>query len=76
MTIEFVLHAENRSDAKGFSKHFNSIEDAEFAVRQLEGLNASLSYSSKFFGHVIKWEGYTLDDGSKVTVDAIPVIIF
>ena len=76
MTTEFILHVEHRSGAKGFINTFDNLSDAEFAVKQLEDLNASLSHSGKFYGFVTKWQGYSLDDGSKVTVDEIPIIVF
>ena len=76
MKTEFILHVEHRSGAKGFINIFDNLSDAEFAVKQLEDLNTSLSYSGKFYGFVTKWQGYSLDDGSKVTVDEIPIIVF
>ena len=48
------------------------LHDAEASVRSIKKLNEHLPDKLKFHGWVTIWEGYELDDHSKVTVSANP----
>lgn len=71
MIIEYCVRASN-SLKNEFTITNNNLHDAEVSVRSIKQLNEHLPDELKFHGWVTIWEGYELDDHSKVTVSANP----
>ena len=69
MIIEYCVRAAN-SLTNGFTITNKNLHDAEVSVRSIKQLNEHLPDELKFHGWVTIWEGYELDDHSKVTVAA------
>lgn len=67
--IEYCIRAGN-SLSNGFTIIHKNLHDATVAVRAIKQTNEFLSDEMKFHGWVTIWDGYKLDDGSKVTVSA------
>lgn len=69
MITEYCVRASNslKNEFSITNKDFN---DAEVSVRSIKKLNEHLPDELKFHGWVTIWEGYELDDHSKVTVSA------
>ena len=69
--VEYILRSYN-NDGGNFSNVFSNIKEAEHGVGVLKQANNFLPSWLKdklsFHGWIERWEGYTLDDGSKVTV--------
>lgn len=72
MITEYCVRASN-SLKNGFNITNKDLHDAEVSVRSIKKLNEHLTDELKFHGWVTIWEGYELDDRSKVTVSANPV---
>lgn len=66
---EYIVRSQNSLN-NGWSSIYASKHDAEVAVNAIKEANAYLSDTYKFHGWVTRWNGYSLDDGSKVTVSA------
>ena len=66
---EYCVRAGN-SKTDGFTITHNSLHDAEVSVRSIRKANKFLTDDLKFHGWVTIWNGYELEDGSKVTVSA------
>ena len=69
MIIEYCVRASNSLNNE-FSITNKDFHDAEVSVRSIKQLNEHLPDELKFHGWVTIWEGYELDDHSKVTVSA------
>ena len=69
MITEYCVRASN-SLKNEFTITNNNLHDAEVSVRSIKQLNEHLPDELKFHGWVTIWEGYELDDHSKVTVSA------
>ena len=67
--IEYCVRASNSLNNE-FTITNNNLHDAEVSVRSIKKLNEHLPDELKFHGWVTIWEGYELDDHSKVTVSA------
>ena len=72
MITEYCIRASNSLNNE-FTIVNENLHDAEVSVRSIKKLNEHLSDELKFHGLVTIWEGYELDDHSKVTVSANPV---
>ena len=72
MKTEYCIRASNSLNNE-FTIVNENLHDAEVSVRSIKKLNEHLSDELKFHGWVTIWEGYELDDHSKVTVQANPV---
>lgn len=72
MITEYCIRASNSLNNE-FTIANENLHDAEVSVRSIKKLNEHLSDELKFHGRVTIWEGYELDDHSKVTVSANPV---
>lgn len=72
MITEYCVRASNSLNNE-FAIANENLHDAEVSVRSIKKLNEHLSDELKFHGWVTIWEGYELDDHSKVTVSANPV---
>ena len=71
MITEYCVRASN-SLKNEFTITNNNLHDAEVSVRSIKQLNEHLPDELKFHGWVTIWEGYELDDHSKVTVSSNP----
>ena len=69
---EYCIRASNSLNNE-FTIANENLHDAEVSVRSIKKLNEHLSDELKLHGWVTIWEGYELDDHSKVTVSANPV---
>ena len=69
MITEYCIRASNSLNNE-FTITNNNLHDAEVSVRSIKQLNEHLPDELKFHGWVTIWEGYELDDHSKVTVSA------
>lgn len=69
MITEYCVRASN-SLKNEFTITNENLHDAEVSVRSIKQLNEHLPDELKFHGWVTIWEGYELDDHSKVTVSA------
>lgn len=69
MITEYCVRASNSLNNE-FTITNNNLHDAEVSVRSIKQLNEHLPDELKFHGWVTIWEGYELDDHSKVTVSA------
>ena len=65
--LEYCVRAGN-SLTNGFTITHKNLHDATVAVRAIKQANKFLSDEMKFHGWVTIWNGYKLDDNSKVTV--------
>ena len=72
MIVEYCVRASNSLNNE-FTITNKNLHDAEVSVRSIKQLNERLTDEVKFHGWVTIWEGYELDDHSKVTVSANPV---
>ena len=72
MITEYCVRASN-SLKNDFNITNKDLHDAEVSVSSIKKLNEHLPDELKFHGWVTIWEGYELDDHSKVTVSANPV---
>lgn len=72
MITEYCIRASNSLNNE-FTIANENLHDAEVSVRSIKKLNEHLPDELKFHGWVTIWEGYELDDHSKVTVSANPV---
>ena len=72
MITEYCVRASNSLNNE-FTITNENLHDAEVSVRSIKQLNEHLTDELKFNGWVTIWEGYELDDHSKVTVSANPV---
>lgn len=72
MITEYCVRASN-SLKNEFTITNENLHDAEVSVRSIKQLNEHLPDELKFHGWVTIWEGYELDDHSKVTMSANPV---
>lgn len=72
MITEYCVRASNSLNNE-FTIVNENLHDAEVSVRSIKQLNKRLTDELKFHGWVTIWEGYELDDHSKVTVSANPV---
>lgn len=72
MITEYCVRASNSLNNE-FAIVNENLHDAEVSVRSIKQLNEHLTDELKFHGWVTIWEGYELDDHSKVTVSANPV---
>ena len=72
MITEYCIRASNSLNNE-FTIVDENLHDAEVSVRSIKKLNEHLSDELKLHGWVTIWEGYELDDHSKVTVSANPV---
>ena len=64
---EYCIRAANIL-TNGFTITHESLHDAEVSVSAIKEVNLHLTDNLKFHGWVTIWTGYSLDDGSKVTV--------
>lgn len=69
MITQYIVRASNSNGS--FTQTFDTLHDAEVSLNAIRKVNHCLNESSLadmlFSAWVTKWEGYTLDDGSKVT---------
>ena len=72
MIIEYCVRTSNSFNNE-FTIMNKNLHDAEVSVRSIKQINEYLPDELKFHGWVTIWEGYELDDHSKVTVSANPV---
>ena len=74
--VEYIVRAQSCVGA--FNSTFTNLHDAEISVKCIREVNSYLKDNEKYHGWVSKWEGYSLDDGSKVTVscDAVKNLDF
>ena len=74
--IEYVVRAQ--SEVGSFNSSYTNLRDAGVCVKSIKEVNTHLKDNEKYHGWVSKWEGYSLDDGSKVTVscDAVKNLDF
>lgn len=70
--IEYIVRAHN--SIGGFHMEFSNERDASISVNAIKKANAALDMKDKdkyvFHGWVTRWEGYALEDGSRVTQSA------
>lgn len=73
--IEYIVRAHNSIGS--FHIEFSNERDAGISVNAIKKANAALDMKDKdkyiFHGWVTRWEGYALEDGSRVTQSAEPV---
>ncbi len=69
MITQYLVRASNPNGS--FTSTFDTLHDAEVSLNAIRDVNQCLSESGLadmiFNAWVTKWEGYTLEDGSKVT---------
>lgn len=70
---KYFVHSSN-SLSEGWNGEYDTVHDAGVAVKAIKMANGCLEDCRKFHGWVTCWNGYSLDDGSKVTVSAEPVV--
>ena len=72
MKTEYYVRVSSSLMANSLEYEFaianENLHDAEVSVHSIKKLNEHLSDELKFHGWVTIWEGYELDDHSKVTV--------
>lgn len=75
--IQYLVRASNANG--GFTSTFDTLHDAEVSLNAIREVNQCLNESGLtdmlFTAWITKWEGYTLEDGSKVTVSAEQVAL-
>lgn len=71
MITEYCIRASNSLNNE-FTIANKNLHDAEVSVRSIKQINEHMPDELKFHGWVTIWEGYELDDHSKVTVSANP----
>ena len=69
MITQYIVRASNSNGS--FTSTFDTLHDAEVSLNAIMEVNKCLSESGLsdmlFTAWITKWEGYTLDDCSKVT---------
>jgi len=66
--IEYIVRAQ--SEVGSFNSSYTNLHDAGVCVKSIKEVNTHLKDNERYHGWVTIWEGYSLDDGSKVTVSA------
>lgn len=71
----YFVHTQN-SVGGHWTSEYQSLKDAKVEVATIKKVNALVEEPHQFHGWVTEWEGYSLDDGSRVTKTATPVLGF
>lgn len=66
---KYFIRSENQS-FNSWNSEYDNLHDATVAVNAIKEANMYLTDELKFHGWVTCWNGYSLEDGSKVTTSA------